>query len=346
MPAVQRSEFYLALNQVATERGVSIDVVLDSVKNAILAAYRKERPEIISEEYSVSINPSTGEAKILHNNSDVTPAGFGRIAAQTAKQVILQKVREEEKQAIINDFKLKIGTIVNGMILRFAGSNMIVDIGKTEAIMPKNEQIPNEKYHMNQRLAVYVSEIKDGLKGSEIVVSRSHNGLLEGLFRKEVPEIASGTVIIKGIAREAGIRSKIAVVAKVPGVDPVGSCVGQKGVRVQAVISEFGGLEKIDIIPFEEDSELFIALALGPAKNLQVNINEDKKEAEVLADQNELSSAIGKDGQNVRLAGELTGYRINILAKEPVEETVDINEEKMEKPLVEEAPVDNKKEVK
>ena len=342
MAAVQRSEFFLALNQVATERGVEMSVVLEAIENAILAAYKKDHPGTEVEDYSVKINQQTGEARVFHGAEDVTPPGFGRIAAQTAKQVILQKVREEEKQAIINDFKLKIGTIVNGMILRFAGSNIIVDIGKTEAIMPKNEQIANEKYHMNQRLAVYVSEIKDGLRGSEIVVSRSHKGLLEGLFRKEVPEIASGAVLVKGIAREAGIRSKIAVAAKVPGVDPVGSCVGQKGVRVQAVISEFGGLEKIDVIPFEEDPAVFIALALGPAKNLQVNIDEEKKEAEVLADQSELSSAIGKDGQNVRLAGELTGYRINILAKEPVETAA---EEAKEDSLTE-TPLDEKEEVK
>ncbi len=350
MPAVQRSEFYLALNQVATERGVSVEVVLDSVKNAILAAYRKENPEIVPEEYSVTINPSTGEARVLHGEKDVTPPGFGRIAAQTAKQVILQKVREEEKAAIISDFKLKIGTVVNGMILRFAGPNIIVDIGKAEAIMPKDQQIPNEHYHMNQRLAIYIVEIREGARGSEVVVSRSHTGLLEGLLKREVPEVNAGTVIVKSIVREAGVRSKIAVAAKTTGVDPVGSCVGQKGVRIQAVIQEFGGLEKIDIIPYEENPVEYIKLALGPAKNLQVTIEEDKKEAEVLADKSELSSAIGKDGQNVKLASELTGYRINILEKESTEEPVEENtkeeaaEADKEKKEESELPVDTKEE--
>lgn len=326
MPAVQRSEFYLALNQVATERGVLVDVVLNSVKNAILAAFRKEHSEISIEELEVNINPSTGEAKIFHKGEDITPTGFGRIAAQTAKQVILQKVREEEKQAIISDFKLRIGTVINGMILRFAGPNVIVEIGKTEALMPKNEQIINEKYYINQRLSIYVSEIREGTRGGEIIVSRSHKGLLEGLFRREVPEIAQDAVYIKMIAREPGIRSKIAVVARVSGVDPVGSCVGQKGVRVQAVIQEFGGLEKIDIIPYDEDPSSFVALALGPAKNLKVNIDEETKTAEVLADKLELSSAIGKDGQNVRLATELTGYKINILEKETTDEEIILEE--------------------
>src|SRR3990170_8159605 len=169
MPAVQRSEFSLALNQVANERGVDVSVVLDTVENAILAAYKKDHPGIEIEDYSASLDKNTGEAKIFLKDKDVTPPGFGRIAAQTAKQVILQKIREKEKEAILSDYRLKVGTIVNGMVLRFAGPNIIVDIGKTEGIMPPQEQIPNEKYHLNQRLAVYLSEIKEGLKGEEIV---------------------------------------------------------------------------------------------------------------------------------------------------------------------------------
>ena len=159
MPAIQRSEFALALNQVSNERGLDPTIVLETVKNAILAAYRKDHPDSEIEEYTATLDPNTGEAKIFHKDEDVTPPGFGRIAAQTAKQVILQKIREKEKEAIISDFKLKIGTIVNGMVLRFAGPNVIVDVGKTEAIMPPEEQIPNEKYHLNQRLVVYILEI-------------------------------------------------------------------------------------------------------------------------------------------------------------------------------------------
>src|ERR1035437_6973831 len=180
MPAIQRSEFALALNQVSNERGLDPTVVLETVKNSILAAYRKDHPGSEIEEFTAELDANSGEAKIFHDGKNVTPPGFGRIAAQTAKQVILQKIREKEKEAIISDFKLKLGTIVNGMVLRFAGPNVIIDVGKTEAIMPPSEQIPNEKYHLNQRLVVYILEIKEGLKGEEVVVSRANNGLLEG----------------------------------------------------------------------------------------------------------------------------------------------------------------------
>ncbi len=338
MPAIQRSEFALALNQVATERGIDIKVVLEAVENAILAAYRKDHPGVEVEEYRASLNPSTGEAKIFHNDTNVTPPGFGRIAAQTAKQVILQKIREKEKEAILSEYKIRVGTIVNGMVLRFAGPNVIVDIGKTEAVMPPPEQITNEKYHLNQRLTVYLLEIRPGLKGDEIIVSRANTGLLEGLFKREVPEIAQGSVIIKAIAREAGNRSKIAVYSNQGGIDPVGSCVGQKGVRVQAIIQEFGGLEKIDIIQWQESPKNYIAQALSPVKDLRVEINEEEKTARVYVAQKDLSLAIGKDGQNVRLASKLTGYRIEIesqellvtTAKDDLEEEADTKKRKNE----------------
>ncbi len=331
MPVVQRSEFVLALNQVASERGVDPNVVLDTVKNAILAAYRKDHPGIEVEEYRAELNPSTGEAKIFHNEEDVTPPGFGRIAAQTAKQVILQKIREKEKEAIFSDYRVKIGTVVNGMVLRFAGQNIIVDIGKTEAVMPVQEQISQEKYHLNQRFAVYLKEIREGLKGEEIVVSRAHSGLIEGLFRREVPEVAQGSVIIKGIAREAGNRTKVAVASNQQGIDPVGSCVGQKGVRVQAIIQEFGGIEKIDIIQWSEDPKVYITQSLSPAKNISVNLNEEEKVAVVSVPKEELSLAIGKDGQNVRIASKLTGYRIEIEGKEEeVKETEKTDDKKVE----------------
>lgn len=312
MPAIQRSEFALALNQVASERGVDVSVVLETVQNAILAAYRKDHPGAEVENFKAVLDPNTGEAKIFDGDNDVTPPGFGRIAAQTAKQVILQKIREKEKEAIFTDYRVKIGTIVNGMVLRFAGPNVIVDIGKAEAIMPVSEQISNEKYHLNQRLVFYLSEIREGAKGEEIVVSRAHNGLLEGLFKREVPEVAQGSVEIKAVVREPGNRAKIAVYSTQPGIDPVGSCVGQKGVRVQAIIQELGGLEKIDIIQWSDDPKTYIAQALSPAKNVRVEINEDEKIAHVFVPQDELSLAIGKDGQNVRLAYKLTQYRIEI----------------------------------
>jgi N utilization substance protein A len=316
MPAIQRSEFLLALNQVASERGVDVSVVLDTVENAILAAYRKDHPGVEVEDYKAILDQNTGEAKIFCGDEDVTPPGFGRIAAQTAKQVILQKIREKEKEAIFTDYRVKIGTIVNGLVLRFAGSNIIVDIGKAEAIMPVSEQIPNEKYHLNQRLVFYLSEIREGNKGEEIVVSRAHNGLLEGLFSREVPEVSQGSVIIKAVVREPGNRAKIAVYSSQHGIDPVGSCVGQKGVRVQSIIQELGGLEKIDIIQWSEDPATYIAQALSPAKNVRVSLNEDDKVATVFVPSDELSLAIGKDGQNVRLAYKLTKYRIEIESNE------------------------------
>lgn len=312
MPAVQRSEFALALNQVASERGVDVSVVLETVKNAILAAYRKDHPGIEVEEFTTELNPNTGEAHILNNGKDVTPPGFGRIAAQTARQVILQRIREKEKEAIISDYKIKIGTVVNGMVLRFAGGDIIIDIGKTEAVMPLTQQISSERYHLNQRLPVYLLEIREGMHGEEIVVSRAHTGLIEGLFKREVPEVAQGSVQIKAIVREPGHRAKVAVFSNQPGIDPVGSCVGQKGTRVQTVIQELGGNEKIDIIQYQEGIQQYIAHALSPAKNIRVEVDEEKKLARVFAPKEELSLAIGRDGQNVRLASKLTGYAIEI----------------------------------
>jgi len=334
MPAVQRSEFLLALNQVANERGVDVEVVLDTVKNAIVAAYKKDHPDIELEEYSATLDKNTGEATVLHKNKNVTPPGFGRIAAQTARQVILQKIREKEKEAIIADYKLRVGTIVNGMILRFAGPNIIVDVGKTEGLMPIPEQIPNEKYHLNQRLAVYILEIRSGIKGDEIIVSRSNNGLLEGLFKREVPEVGKGSVVIKNIAREPGARSKVAVYSNQQGIDPVGSCVGQRGVRVQAIIAEFGGIEKIDIIQWHENAKDYIGQALSPAKNVRVELDKKEKIAHVFAPVEELSLAIGRDGQNVRLASKLTDYRIEI-EEEKTKEPDETKEPKKENEKVE-----------
>ncbi|OGH02990.1 MAG: transcription termination factor NusA [Candidatus Levybacteria bacterium RIFCSPHIGHO2_01_FULL_37_17] len=335
MPAIQRSEFALALNQVSNERGLDPEIILDAVRNAILAAYRKDHPEAGEmEDYTALLDANTGEAKILQGETDVTPPGFGRIAAQTAKQVILQKIREKEKESVMADFRQKVGSIVNGMVLRFAGPNVIVDIGKTEAIMPPVEQIQNEKYHLNQRLAVYVLNIAEGPRGEEVVVSRANNGLLEGLFRREVPEVSQGAVEIKAIVREPGNRSKVAVYSNQSGIDPVGSCVGQKGVRVQAIIAEFGGIEKIDIIQWQENIKNYIAASLSPAKDLRVEVNEDEQVAHVFVAAAELSLAIGKDGQNVRLASKLTGYRI------------EIEEDPTKAAVVPEAPKEEPKELK
>ncbi len=315
MPAIHRSEFALALNQVCSERGVEPEIVLETIKAAILAAYKKDSGMQELAEMSVELDADTGEAKIFKEGKDVTPPGFGRIAAQTAKQVILQRIREAEKQAVITDYTTKIGSIVNGMILRFDGPNVMVDIGKAEAVMPTQEQIGSERYRINQRLVFYVEGIRESYRGQEIVVSRAHEGLVSGLFKREVPEVATGAVEIKIIAREAGSRSKVAVYSNQSGVDPVGSCVGQKGVRVQAVIGELNN-EKIDIIQWNSEPVKFIAAALSPAKDIEIQIISEKKQiALAVVPDDQLSLAIGKDGQNARIAAKLTGWKINIKGK-------------------------------
>lgn len=319
MAVIQRSEFALALNQIASERGVSPETIMESIKSAILAAYKKDyvTEEEELEGVSASLNENTGETKIIKNGQDITPPGFGRIATQTAKQVLLQSIREREKDAILAEYKKRLGTVVNGMILRFYGPTIIVDIGKAEAIIPQSERIPNESYFLNKKLAVYIKEIQeDERRGREIVVSRTHPGLLEGLLKREVPEVNSGSVVIKGIVREPGSRAKVAVYSEQSGIDPVGSCVGQKGVRIQSIIDALDGLEKIDVIQWSNDPERLIANALSPAKDLTVKVNAKDKVAHVSAPQEELPLIIGRDGQNVRLASKLTEYTIEVEGSE------------------------------
>ena len=331
MPATVRSEFALALNQVATERGIDPKVVIETIEAAILAAYRKDFGGEELDNITISVDPNSGEAKVFKDEKDITPAGFGRIAAQTAKQVILQRIREAEKKAIIADYTTKVDTIVNGMVLRFDGSNIIVDIGRAEGIMPVSEQIPNEKYRLNQRLTFYIESIKQTSRGNDIIVSRAHKRLVAALFKREVPEVNNNAVEIKEIAREPGNRTKIAVSSTQNGVDPVGSCVGQKGVRVQAVINELGGLEKIDIIQWNEDPKIFIPSSLSPAKDIEIVINEKKKTAVAYVPSDQLSLAIGKDGQNVRLAAKLTGYKIDIKSLEEKKLEKEVEEAKEKK---------------
>lgn len=315
MPAIIRSEFALALNQVATERGIDPAVVLETIKAAIMAAYRKDYGTTELEQLIVEINSDSGEAKIFKDGKDITPPGFGRIAAQTAKQVILQRIREAEKQAVLTDYQTKISSIVSGMVLRFDGPNVIVDIGRAQAVMPPQEQSQVERYHLNQRLTFYIEGIRETMRGNEIIVSRAHKGLVEGLFKREVPEVSQGAVELREIAREAGGRTKVAVYSNQSGVDPVGSCVGQKGVRVQAVINELGGSEKVDIIQWTDDSKQMIMAALAPAKDMEVTLDEGTKTATVLVPDDQLSLAIGREGQNVRLAAKLTGWKIDIRGK-------------------------------
>lgn len=239
---------------------------------------------------------------------------YGRIAAQTAKQVILQNIREAEKESLFDEFKHREEEIVHGVIQRIENNNVFLDLGKVTAILPKEEQVKYERYRMGERIKAYVYSVQKTIKGLSIILSRTHPRFVIKLFETEVPEIANGTVVIKSISREAGSRSKIAVYSTKEGVDPVGSCVGQKGIRVNTIINELGG-EKLDIIEWSENEENFIKNALSPAKILDIEINKENREAQIFADESELSLAIGKNGQNVRLAAKLTGYKIDIKSK-------------------------------
>ena len=344
-----RTEFAQALRAIATERGLDASVILETIKQAIIAAYKRdarERGEETEEnEYDVELNPINGEAKIfswplekLEEKKDVTPPGFGRIAAQTAKQVIHQKIREAEKGAIMEEFSARIGNLISGTILRFDGADVRVDIGRTEALMLSEERIPSEHLNSNQRLTFLLKEIRETPRGRIIILSRSDPEFVRKLFAREVPEVASGAVEIKVIAREPGVRTKISVFSNQSGVDPVGSCVGQKGVRVQAVTNELGG-ERVDIIPWNDDVGEFLKAALAPAEGLSVSLEIDEdagvKVARVAAPEDQLSLAIGKDGQNVRLAAKLTGFRIEIegLPSEKVEKKEGVSEDKSGKSL-------------
>lgn len=320
-----RTEFAAALAQVAAERGIDPSAVLESIKLAVITAYKKDYGTKDDYEYEVLVDPGTGESKLFSwpsesegeekKKKEITPAGFGRIAAQQARNIIVQKIREAEKNSILEEYEKRVGTLVNGMVLRFEGENILVDLGKGEAIMPPSEQNRAEGYRLNMRMVFYLEGIRETVKGRQVIVSRSHERLVEGLFKREVPEVASGAVEVRAIAREAGSRTKIAVYSNQAGVDPVGSCVGQKGVRVQAVIAELSG-EKIDIIQYSGDLGKFILSALSPAENLEVKLDEKKSSALVSAPEDQLSLAIGKGGQNVRLASKLTGYKIDIQGKE------------------------------
>lgn len=311
------TEFSAALNQVATERGIPVKQVLESVISALLTAYKKDRKEhgedIEIEEFTAELDPDTGEVKILKDNKDVTPSGFGRIAAQTAKQVILQKIRETEKEMVMDEFKAKIGELVIGQVFRMDNGVITLDLGKSHAsgVMTQSEQVPTEMYRLNQKLKVLVKDVRDTPKGTEILVSRSDADFVRKLFEQEVPEISSGIVSIEAIAREAGFRTKMAVSSRDEKVDPVGSCVGQKGVRVQSIISELFG-EKVDIIPFSTSTEKFIAASLAPAKVLEVTLDKANVRAIVSVPEDQQSLAIGKEGQNARLANKLTKWKIDI----------------------------------
>lgn len=316
-----RSEFMVAIKQVATERGIDPEQVLETLKHAMIAAFRKDYPEQISDddEIIVKIDKETGEVTLSKDRKDITPPGFGRIAAQTAKQVILQGVREAEKDAILEEFRQKIDRITPGMLQRFDKGLWLVDVGRTIVVMPKEEQVHSEEYEHNQRMKFYIKAVQERGGREQVIVSRADPQLVRGLFELEVPEVQSKAVVVKKIAREPGSRTKIAVTSTQEGVDPVGSMVGQRGVRVQAVTNELKG-EKMDIILWSDSIIKFIINALSPAKVTDVMIDEGKKTAKVEVPDDQLSLAIGKEGQNVRLASKLTGFTIDIVGTDQAEE--------------------------
>lgn len=321
----KRTEFSQALKAIVTERGLDVNIILDAIKQAIVAAFKKDALERGEEEveeqvYEAQLDPVTGEASVWfisnpddpEDKKDVTPPGFGRIAAQTAKQVIHQKIREAEKGAIMDEFVDRVGSLISGIVLRFDGPDVRVDLGRTEGLMPAEERAPNERLNPGQRLTFLLKEINDTPRGKQIVLSRADDDFVKKIFAREVPEIASGSVEIKKIAREPGVRTKIAVYSDQAGVDPVGSCVGQKGVRVQSVTNELGG-ERVDIVPWSDSDEELIKATLSPVEVVEIKfVDKEAREARVVVVEDQLSMAIGTNGQNVRLASKLTGWNIEV----------------------------------
>ncbi|MGI6664690.1 MAG: transcription termination factor NusA [Christensenellaceae bacterium] len=345
------AEFITALDDIEREKGVEKEVLLDAIKTALISAYKRNFGA--TQEARVEIDEATGEIKVFAQKvvvedlfddtfeisledarkiniayepgdiieEEVTPDSFGRIAAQTAKQVVVQRIREAERGVIYDEFIEKESELMSAVVLRQERGSYYMALGRAEGIMPLKETIPGERYETNMRVKVYVIEVKDSAKGPQIVVSRSHPGLIRRLFELEVPEISENLVEIKSIAREAGKRSKIAVYAEDENIDAVGACVGARGSRIGRVVEELSG-ERIDVIPWSEDSAEFIANALRPAQVLMTRVDEDTKEAEVIVPDNQLSLAIGKEGQNARLAAKLTGFKVDIKCQSDMSETM------------------------
>ncbi|MCX7714620.1 MAG: transcription termination factor NusA [Clostridia bacterium] len=345
-------ELISALSDLGREKGIGKDVILDALEAALVAAYKRNFAS--AQNVEVVINQENGEVKVYSQKEvvdtadykdsqtqitlddarkisgqygigdivdvEVTPKNFGRIAAMTAKQVVTQRIREAERGIIYSEYTEKENDIVSGKVQRIERGNVFVDIGKVEALLPVNEQPKNETYQIHQWIKCYVSEVKNGSKGTQILLSRTHPGLVKCLFAQEVPEIQEGIVEIKSVAREAGSRTKIAVHSNDPDVDPQGACIGPKGLRVQHVGDELKN-EKIDIVKWSEDPAEFIAASLSPAKVLSTQINEEEKSAKVKVPEHQLSLAIGKAGQNVRLAARLTGWKIDISTEPTAEDS-------------------------
>ena len=328
----------LALRELEKEKGIKMETIIDALKSALSSAYKKNYES--NYENRIDIDTKTGEIKVykvIEDNDDsvksvdeveVTPDNFGRIAAQTVKQVIRQRIKEAEREVMYEEFKDRVGDMVTGIIQQNDARYTLVDLGRIEALLPQYEQVPGESYKHGERIKCYISDIRKTTKGPQVIVSRTHTGLVRRLFELEVPEIFEGIVEIKNIAREAGYRTKIAVSSNEKNVDPVGACVGQKGSRVRMIVDELGG-EKIDIVEYKDDPVEFIKNSLSPAKVIKVLTDEKEMFALVVVSNNQLSLAIGKEGQNARLAAKLTGWKIDIKSEEQYEE--ELNEMRVER---------------
>ncbi len=341
MKAIDNKELIIALEELEKEKGIKKEYLMEAIDTALITAYKRN---FDAENVDVHMDRKTGathvysvkevtkevkdknteitlkEAKKINKdvkigetvNIEIVPKDFGRIAAQTAKQVIVQKLREAERDILFSEFNDRKGEIVSGLIQKADGNAVIMDLGKLEGVMPLKEQIPNEEYHVNDKIKGYVLDVERGAKGApQVIVSRSNPDFVRKLLEFEIPEIYEGLIEIKSVSRDPGNRSKVAICSPDPNIDPVGSCVGQKGVRIQNIINELNG-EKIDVIEWNEDPSIYIVAALLPAKILAVDIKEEENFAQVIVPDDQLSLAIGKGGQNVRLAVKLTGWKIDI----------------------------------
>lgn len=306
-------ELLSILDSIERERGIDREILIQAVESALLSAAKKIHPGY-EDRITVQIDRESGQIRVLSDEKEISSADFGRIAAQTAKQIIIQKIREAEREVIYNEFSTKVGEVVTGRVHRFEKGNVIVDLGRTEALLPKREQCHNEELKQGDRLSAYLLEVNKTSKGPRAILSRANEGFVKKLFELEVPEIYEGIVGIKSISREPGDRSKIAVWSKDEKVDCVGSCVGMRGSRVRNIVKELCG-EKIDIVRWSEDVKEYIVAALSPAKISEVRLGKEKKLATCLVEDDQLSLAIGKRGQNVRLASKLTGWEIEIKSK-------------------------------
>jgi N utilization substance protein A len=346
-----KSEFMIAITQLAAEKNLPREVILEAMEAALVSAYKKDSD--LEGNIVVRIDRETGDHRVFHEqtvvaevedekteislqdakkikpdatiddviSTEVHPSHAGRIAAQTAKQVVLQRLREAEREMVFEEFSNREGDIVSGLVQRIEPKHIVVDLGKTEAILPPPEQVRTEHYRPGQRLKFYLLEVHRSMKGPQLILSRTHKNLLRRLFELEVPEIHKGVVEIRSIAREAGYRSKVAVTARQEGVDPVGSCVGLRGIRIQNIVNELNG-ERIDVVQWDAEPTRFVANALSPAQVLNVQVSDESNTASVVVPDRQLSLAIGREGQNARLAAKLTGWRIDIKPESAMQEVL------------------------